>query len=115
VNVEGDLPPGPGAYGPDDEGSGWKPILQFGTDDSRFIAGFTCGRLWETLAHNLDEEIEHALNPTAAAMPDVLELLIRMGEATGRDARTEPLGDDGWLSVFYAPVDRDRAPAWLLA
>jgi hypothetical protein len=72
-------------------------LLQFDSDAPEFIRGFEAGRLWALLRGQPEEQIieyAHAANA---------EMLIRMGEATGRRVRSEELEAD-WLLIAFEPA-----------
>jgi hypothetical protein len=76
-------------------------LMAFDTDDPEFARGFEVGRLWEQLraapdCEPLEGELVHAANA---------EMLMRLGEATGRQARAVDL-DGHWLEVSFGPVER---------
>jgi hypothetical protein len=68
-------------------------LLPFDTDDPLFTRGVEVGRLWELL--KTGEEVRETVHATNA------EMVIRLGEATGRDFETEEPFDGAWLRVFF--------------
>jgi hypothetical protein len=71
-------------------------LLPFDCDSPEFARGFEVGRVWALLRADPTEEIveyAHAVNA---------EMMIRMGEVTGRRAWSEEIGD-GWLVVTFEP------------
>lgn len=72
-------------------------LLPFDTDDAEFSRGFEAGRLWALLRASDDEVVEtvHAANA---------EMVLRLGEATGRHVRAVDL-DDNWIEATFAEVD----------
>lgn len=79
--------------------SGHTCLLPFDTDDAEFSRGFEAGRLWALLRTTEDEVVEtvHASNA---------EMILRLGEATGRHVRAVDL-DDNWIEATFAEVDGD--------
>jgi hypothetical protein len=72
-------------------------LLAFDTDSPDFARGFELGRLWALLRSDPDEAIQeyaHASN---------VEMLLRLGEATGRHVESEEVGND-WLLVSFEPA-----------
>jgi hypothetical protein len=69
-------------------------LLPFDTDDAAFVRGFEAGRLWALLCVEEDEVVEtvHANNA---------EMMLRLGEATGRHVRAADL-DGNWVEVTFA-------------
>ena len=69
---------------------GFQPVLAFDTDDPEFARGVEIGRLWEMLRHHDDAFIQeiHATNA---------EMVLRMGEATGRTLTAEEMDGDVWM------------------
>lgn len=76
-----------------DRGAGFEPLLPFTRDSEDFTLGVEVGRLWELTKSDADEIVEyvHAANA---------EMVLRIGEATGRFVQSEELGD-GWLEVTF--------------
>jgi hypothetical protein len=72
-------------------------LLPFDTDSPEFARGFEIGRIWALLRTNPDEPVEEYAHAANA------EMLIRLGEATGRRVQSEEL-DSGWLLVSYEPA-----------
>lgn len=72
-------------------------LLPFDTDDAEFARGFETGRIWALLRATDDEVVEtmHAENA---------EMIMRLGEATGRYVRAVEL-DDNWIEATFAEVD----------
>jgi hypothetical protein len=64
-----------------------------GEADEPFAMGFECGRLWEMAKANEDEfsQTVHAENA---------EMVLRIGEALGREVRSEDLNDE-WIEVTF--------------
>jgi hypothetical protein len=81
----------------EDERAGHELLLPFDTDDPAFARGFEMGRLWALLQEQPDEleQLVHASNT---------EMVLRMAEATGRDAVGEPV-DDVWTEVRFGAAD----------
>ena len=78
--------------------SGHSLLLPFDTSSPEFARGFESGRLWALLCERPEEivvETAHAANA---------EMLIRMGEATGRPVCAELL-DDVWIEVTFGLPD----------
>jgi hypothetical protein len=77
--------------------SGNACLLPFDTDDAEFARGFETGRLWALLREADDEVVEtvHAANA---------EMILRLGEATGRHVQAVDL-DENWIEVTFAEVD----------
>jgi hypothetical protein len=73
-------------------------LLPFDTDEPEFCRGFEAGRLWALLGSEPHEEIEEYAHATNA------EMLIRMGEATGRVVTAELMADDCWVFVKFEPA-----------
>lgn len=73
---------------------GHQLLLPFDTDDAEFARGFEIGRLWAMLTLG-DREVVAELAHTSNA-----EMLIRLGEATGRRAVAE-IHDDTWLIATF--------------
>lgn len=81
-----------------DEGHGLLlPFDASDEDDAAFCRGFEAGRLWERAKHD-PAEFEETVRAWNA------EMVIRIGEATGREVRSEELGDE-WLEVTFAEMD----------
>jgi len=78
---------------------GMAELLAFDTDSPEFARGFEAGRLWTQLQEPLQEieEIVHARNS---------EMMLRMGEATGRRATGESI-DETWTRIHFDPHDVD--------
>jgi hypothetical protein len=72
-------------------------LLPFDTDDAEFVRGFEAGRVWALLRGVGDEVVEtvHANNA---------EMMLRLGEATGRRVRAVDL-DENWIEVSFAEVE----------
>lgn len=79
------------------EPAGHSCLLRFDTDHAEFGRGFEVGRLWALLRATDDEIVEtvHASNA---------EMILRLGEATGRNVRAVEL-DDHWIRATFAEVD----------
>lgn len=77
--------------------TGHECLLPFDTDDAEFARGFEAGRLWALLRGAEDEVIEtvHAANA---------EMILRLGEATGRHVQAVELDED-WIEVTFAEVE----------
>lgn len=75
---------------------GYQPVLAFDTDDPEFARGVEVGRLWEQLRNEPDAFVQeiHATNA---------EMVLRMGEATGRTVAAEEMDGDVWMLL---KVDR---------
>jgi len=75
----------------------WGLLLPFDTDSHDFVRGFELGRLWWILHTDSGEvwETVHASNA---------EMILRIGEATGREVFSEEVGDD-WLHVQFSGSD----------
>lgn len=86
-----------------DESPSHALLLPFDRDDVAFADGFELGRLWSELRAAPDEEIVADVHARNA------EMLLRLGEATGRAVRSEDL-DETWVRVTYAPSDVLRSP-----
>jgi hypothetical protein len=80
---------------------GHRPLLPFDTDEPAFARGFEAGRLWALLRERPCEEFEEY------ARADNAEMMLRIGEATGRHVRSEEL-DDGWLLVRFAVAMKEQ-------
>jgi hypothetical protein len=72
-------------------------LLPFDTDSKEFVRGFELGRIWALLRLSSEEPVEEYAHASSA------EMLLRMAEATGRDVKSEELGD-GWLLASFAPA-----------
>lgn len=72
-------------------------LLPFDTDSPQFVRGFEIGRLWGLLRAAPDEAVEEYAHTSSA------EMLLRLGEATGRDVESEEIGD-GWLIARFSPA-----------
>jgi hypothetical protein len=72
-------------------------LLPFDTDDAEFARGFEAGRLW-ALLRTTDEEVVETVHAANA------EMILRLGEATGRHVRAVDL-DDNWIEATFAEVD----------
>ena len=74
-------------------------LLAFDTEEREFARGFEIGRLWALLRMSPpeDEITEYAHGKNA-------EMLLRMGEATGRRVTSEELGDE-WLLATFSPCE----------
>jgi hypothetical protein len=79
------------------DSAGHACLLPFDTEDAEFARGFEAGRLWALLRTTDDEVVEtvHAVNA---------EMILRLGEATGRHVRAVDL-DDNWIEATFAEVD----------
>jgi hypothetical protein len=96
-------------------------VLNLGVLDERlpkpeataFMHGKWAGTVWGLLTHFPESEVRENVNPDW--MNDVLsEVVLRMGEATNREVRTEPsVVFKDWLDVVYEPCD--PVPEWLEA
>jgi hypothetical protein len=71
-------------------------LLPFDTDEPEFARGFEVGRLWAVLRLTPDDQIEEYAHASNA------EMMLRLAEATGRQVRSEELGD-GWLLMTFEP------------
>jgi hypothetical protein len=72
-------------------------LVEFDSEHPEFARGFEVGRLWTLLRerpHEVVEEHAHGANA---------EMLMRLGEATARQVRSEELGE-GWLLVTFDPT-----------
>ena len=76
---------------------GHSMLLPFDTDSEEFVRGFELGRLWALLRIAPEEPVEEYAHVSSA------EMLLRLGDATDRDVRSEELGD-GWLLASFAPA-----------
>lgn len=75
---------------------GWGLALAFDTDDEEFCRGVEAGCLYERLQHD-PHTVRQQVHGNNA------EMVVRIGEATGRHVRV--LSDvDDWLDVEYAPA-----------
>ena len=74
---------------------GMAEILAFDTNSPEFARGFEAGRLWALLRERPGrvDEVVHAVNS---------EMILRMGEATGRRASGQPL-DETWTRIHFDP------------
>lgn len=72
-------------------------LLPFDTQDPSFARGFEAGRLWGVLRERPDDAFEEYASAANA------EMVLRIAEATGREVKSEELGD-GWLSVTFSPA-----------
>ena len=75
-------------------------LLHFDSEDPEFARGFETGRVWSQLQADPGEpviEIVHSANA---------EMLIRMGEATGRAFEADELGD-GWMEIRFAAAEQN--------
>jgi|GEM_PF-667005 len=72
-------------------------LLAFDTDDREFVRGFEVGRIWALLRLAPDEPVEEYAHATNA------EMILRLGEATGRQVESDELGGD-WLFIRFAPA-----------
>jgi hypothetical protein len=77
--------------------SGHACLLPFDTDDAEFARGFETGRLW-ALLNSTDEEVVETVHAANA------EMILRLGEATGRHVRSVEL-DENWIEVTFTEVD----------
>jgi hypothetical protein len=77
--------------------SGHTCLLPFDTDDAEFARGFEAGRLWALLREREDEVVEtvHAVNA---------EMILRLGEATGRRVQAVDL-DENWIEATFSEVE----------
>lgn len=90
----------------DDDTGHWRTRLLLDTTDPEFTRGFEAGTLW-TLVRDPDYDSIDAVCSAANA-----EMLIRMGEATGRSFRAEPVDGTGeWMRVLYGPLADAEAEA----
>jgi hypothetical protein len=76
---------------------GHAELLPFDTDSKEFVRGFELGRIWALLRSSPEEPVEEYAHASSA------EMLMRIGEATGRDVHSEEMGD-GWLLASFAPA-----------
>jgi hypothetical protein len=79
-------------------------LMAFDTDDPEFARGFEVGRLWQQLQaaptlEPFEGELVHANNA---------EMLMRLGEATGRSATAVEI-DSYWLKVSFGPAESVEA------
>lgn len=79
-------------------------LLSFDTEDGEFARGFEAGRVWALLRAHPDEKVEEYVHAANA------EMLLRMGEATGRAVRAEDVDDTWVLVTFAAAVQVGSAP-----
>jgi hypothetical protein len=77
---------------------GHELLLPFDVDDPQFVRGFELGRLWQRLRTE-DGDVAETVHATN------LEMLLRLGEATGRPVQTEDLGETWVLATFAAVAD----------
>lgn len=75
-------------------------LLEFDRDNPEFVRGFELGRIWALLRGCPGDAIEEYAHASNA------EMLLRMGEATGREVRSVELGDE-WLLASFAPAESD--------
>jgi hypothetical protein len=73
-------------------------LLPFDTDSVEFVRGFELGRIWALLRVAPEEPVEELAHVVNA------EMLMRLGEATGREVTSEEIGD-GWLLASFAPAN----------
>jgi hypothetical protein len=76
--------------------AGWACVLAFDTDDPEFLRGFEAGAIDTRL--RVDPglrvvEMVHAANA---------EMMLRIGEATGRRVSARDLNDE-WIEVTFEP------------
>jgi hypothetical protein len=69
-------------------------LLPFDTDDPQFVRGFEAGRLWALLRASPEESVEEYAHASNA------EMILRLGEATGREVASDELGND-WLFIRF--------------
>jgi hypothetical protein len=72
---------------------GYSLLLPFDTDDPEFARGVEVGRLWELL--KTGEEVSETIHATNA------EMVMRLGEATGRGYETEEPFSGDWLHIVF--------------
>ncbi|MFL5962924.1 MAG: hypothetical protein ACJ757_08555 [Gaiellaceae bacterium] len=70
-------------------------LLPFDTDSADFVRGFEIGALWTLLAERPEKEVEEYVHT------ENTEMVMRLGEATGRQTSGEELGN-GWLLVRFS-------------
>jgi hypothetical protein len=81
----------------------WRTILDLDSSDPQFSRGFELGTVW-SLVRDPDYD---AIDAVVSASNT--EMLIRLGEATGRPFRATPVDDAGeWLRVEYGPMSEAR-------
>lgn len=71
---------------------GYELVLAFDTDDPEFARGFEVGKVWAGLGQGERHFTIHQANA---------EMVLRMAEAKGLAARSEPL-DDNYFDVVFA-------------
>ncbi len=76
---------------------GFALALAFDTNTTEFVRGVEVGRVWEMLKQS-DEVVEDCLHNSNA------EMLLRIGEATGRSVSSEEL-DDTWMWVTFGTAE----------
>ena len=67
-------------------------LLAFDTNDPQFARGVELGRLWTLACEHPEREL--------------VEMAIRIGEATGREFQAEELGGD-WIEVRFGVAAED--------
>jgi len=79
-------------------------VLDFDTDDPEFSRGFEAGTVWTLLRDPEYDSVDAVVRASLA------EMMIRMGEATHRSFRADPVEGTDYLHVYFGPVVRQEAP-----
>lgn len=83
-----------------DDEHGFSLALAFDTDDPEFCRGVEIGSLWERFKH--PEAFEATIRAVNA------EMVIRIGESTGRKFTAEESGDPDWMFLVVEEADSDE-------
>lgn len=70
-------------------------LLAFNTDDPQFVRGFEAGRVWNAVRASDDDPIVETVHLSNA------EVMLRIGEAVGRDVSWVEL-DDTFAEVTFS-------------
>jgi len=78
----------------------WRAILDLDSTDPEFTRGFEAGSVWALVRDPDYDGIEAVVSAANT------EMLIRLGEATGRPFRATPVDPAGeWLRITYGPME----------
>ncbi len=75
---------------------GYACLVPFDSPEAEFARGFEAGRIWALARSAPSEPIEELVHASNA------EMMLRIGEATGRVVRAR-LEDDIWITVEFEP------------
>lgn len=78
-------------------------LLPFDVDESEFVRGFECGRVWANLKIIKSNDIESPApdgTVTFTVHWSNAEMMLRIGEALGMTCRAEPLDETFCDAVF---------------